>query len=60
MQDSFAVATVEGNEVPGGAVGGLRDLLYSLENLRKRDGEETGGGDDGDAEMADEARQGDN
>lgn len=57
--DSFGIATVEGNQVPTGAVNGLRNLLYSLENLRKRDGEERGGGggEDGDAAMVDEARQ---
>lgn len=41
-QDSFALSVVGGNDVSEGAVGGLRNLLYSLENLRKRDGEERG------------------
>ncbi|TVY39124.1 tRNA (guanine-N(7)-)-methyltransferase non-catalytic subunit [Lachnellula occidentalis] len=41
-QDSFALSVVEGNHVSEGAVVGLRNLLYSLENLRKRDGEERG------------------
>jgi tRNA (guanine-N(7)-)-methyltransferase subunit TRM82 len=42
VQDSFAISTVEGNDVSEDAAGGLRNLLYSLENLRKRDGEERG------------------
>jgi len=60
VQHSFGLVTVEDNEVPAEAVSGLRNLLYSLENLRKRDGEERGGGDgdDGDAAMVDEAQQG--
>ncbi|TVY49927.1 tRNA (guanine-N(7)-)-methyltransferase non-catalytic subunit trm82 [Lachnellula cervina] len=41
-QDSFALSVVGGDDVSEGAVGGLRNLLYSLENLRKRDGEERG------------------
>lgn len=54
MQDSFRVATVEEGEVPEGAASGLRNLLYSLENLRKRDGEERGGEDGEGAAMVDD------
>jgi tRNA (guanine-N(7)-)-methyltransferase subunit TRM82 len=54
VQDSFRVATVEEGEVPEGAASGLRNLLYSLENLRKRDGEERGGEDGEGAAMVDD------
>ena len=54
VQDSFVLATAEGNDVAEGAVGGLRNLLYSLENLRKRDGEEKGGGNGADVTMGEE------
>lgn len=40
--DSFTIVAVEGESMTESVVGGLKNLLYSLENLRKRDGEERG------------------
>ncbi|TVY84995.1 tRNA (guanine-N(7)-)-methyltransferase non-catalytic subunit trm82 [Lachnellula suecica] len=51
-QDSFAIGASEESEVAEGVMGGLRNLLYSLENLRKRDGEE--GGKEEDAVMVEQ------
>lgn len=36
-----SMKAVEGRDVTDGTLNGLRNLLYSLENLRKRDGEES-------------------
>lgn len=51
-RDSFSIDASKESEVTEGVMGGLRNLLYSLENLRKRDGEE--GGKEEDAVMVEQ------